>query len=43
MSKKAKGLIDMDTSVVIAGGIRALLRNRKNTIKINQTLLLPTS
>ena len=36
LSKKAKALIDMDTSVVIAGVIRALQRNRKNTIKIKK-------
>ena len=36
LSKKAKALIDTDTSVVIAGGIRALQRNRKNTIKIKK-------
>ena len=35
-SKKEKGLMDMDHSVVIAGegGIRGLNDNRKNTIKI---------
>ena len=36
LSKKQKGLMDMDNSVVIAGGggIRGLKGNRKNTIKI---------
>ena len=36
MSKKANALMDVDTSVVIAGGIRALQCNRKNTIKIKK-------
>ena len=38
LSKKEKGLMDMDNSVVILGGrgvgIRGLNGNRKNTIKI---------
>ena len=37
LSKKEKGLMDMDNSVVIAGrevGIRGLNGNGKNTIKI---------
>ena len=36
LSKKKKGLIDMDSSVVIVargGGIRGLNENGKNTIK----------
>ena len=36
LSKKAKALMDVDTSVVIAGSIRALQGNRKNTIKIKK-------
>ena len=36
LSKKAKALMDTDTSMVIAGGIRALQCNRKNTIKMNK-------
>ena len=35
LSKNEKGLMDMDNSVVIAGGgIRGLNGNGKNTIKI---------
>ena len=36
-SKKGKGLMDMDNSVVIVGGegIRGLHSNGKNTVKIN--------
>ena len=36
MSKKEKGLMDMDSSVVIAGkrGVRGLNGNGKNRIKI---------
>ena len=39
LSKKGKGLMDMDNSVVIAGGggegsIRGLKGNGKNTLKI---------
>ena len=36
LSKKAKALMDVDTSVVIAGVIRALQRNRKYTIKLKK-------
>ena len=33
LSKKEKGLMDMDNSVVIGGGHRGLNGNEKNTIK----------